>query len=352
MIHISSSEDIVSTATTSSALEPVQVGGNGGGKMDRTCQICSKVFLKPAHLVRHSTTHASVKNHTCSTCSRPFAREDALQRHIRTVHAGVSSPPSSRRADRPRTPRNSTTTTTENISSQQNTTAAPSPSPLWTHAELEAGLFSTTGLPPSDTSTVADPRPLPLPSTSESFDSEALLRDFAGDVQLPPSSSLGLVDPHQPGPFSTLLEYISDPPGSNSELGFDNFLSWWLPSSISPPFNDTPAVWDDGMEATLALASAAAGSQVPGSDCSHATDDGALEGQQTVEDEESHSRLNPRGQVCGACRFGVHGMFQTSTACARHGQPGENTVIHSPEALTETLYIKPAVIKVSFFLFT
>jgi hypothetical protein len=52
----------------------------------KTCPTCNRTFQKPAHLLRHISTHVGGRPFPCASCDRAFSRADALGRHQRTVH--------------------------------------------------------------------------------------------------------------------------------------------------------------------------------------------------------------------------------------------------------------------------
>ena len=57
------------------------------GRVDnKTCPTCGRIFAKPAHLLRHVSTHVGGRPFPCTSCKRAFSRADALARHERTVH--------------------------------------------------------------------------------------------------------------------------------------------------------------------------------------------------------------------------------------------------------------------------
>ncbi len=53
---------------------------------NKTCPDCGRTFTKPAHLLRHISTHVGGRPFPCGSCQRAFSRADALARHERTVH--------------------------------------------------------------------------------------------------------------------------------------------------------------------------------------------------------------------------------------------------------------------------
>nr|XP_053654277.1 uncharacterized protein LOC128703594 isoform X2 [Cherax quadricarinatus] len=49
-----------------------------------TCKTCSKMFLAPKDLARHSKVHTGVKDYSCPKCCRCFSRKDNMAAHLRT----------------------------------------------------------------------------------------------------------------------------------------------------------------------------------------------------------------------------------------------------------------------------
>lgn len=55
-------------------------------KLNRSCNICSKVFKTEKFLQVHNSTHHKAQSHECSKCSKKFSFKQSLERHIKAIH--------------------------------------------------------------------------------------------------------------------------------------------------------------------------------------------------------------------------------------------------------------------------
>lgn len=55
--------------------------------LEKSCQICGKIFKSPAALRAHFLTHSNKRDFPCSLCPASFKAENKLRRHMNTVHS-------------------------------------------------------------------------------------------------------------------------------------------------------------------------------------------------------------------------------------------------------------------------
>ncbi|KAL1889733.1 hypothetical protein Sste5346_008719 [Sporothrix stenoceras] len=58
---------------------------------DLRCGVCSRVFSRKEHLIRHSRRHTNDKPHTCEHCAKQFARSDTYKRHLEASHPTLAA---------------------------------------------------------------------------------------------------------------------------------------------------------------------------------------------------------------------------------------------------------------------
>ena len=53
------------------------------GHEGKECNVCSKIFAKPAHVKQHLKTHVQKTISHCPQCSSSYIREDKFRQHIK-----------------------------------------------------------------------------------------------------------------------------------------------------------------------------------------------------------------------------------------------------------------------------